>query len=365
MRSIGHTATFSSDLIQLLFRQAFSTGPTREVLDRIGIDASVIQGPQVRISARQFHSLWSAAEAASRDPCFGLHLGELRQLPVGNVLFAVMANSATVGQALSRYCRYHDLMADALQPKLVGREGQAVLGWDDSDVRPTSQQVECVFSLVVSIIRCLTGGVFEGEVRFTHGQPRSVREHNRILGPSVRFDHPRNELLLDEALLATPLLAADAELVPHLEQYVERLRARVSRGAPWSARIAKLLAGQLCDGKPILRDVASRLRMSPRTLQNRLSSEGTSYQEVLDSVRKEMATAYLARSKVTVGELSFLLGFADQSAFCHSFKRWTRTSPERYRAAHQSDVLPRKGRRSIGGRGGFAHIGPPIPKVVG
>ena len=73
--------------------------------------------------------------------------------------------------------------------------------------------------------------------------------------------------------------------------------------------------------------------MSPRTLQRRLGAEGTSFQDVVDSVREELARIYMADTarKYTVGELAYLLGFSEISAFTRAFKRWTGLTPTQWR----------------------------------
>ena len=87
------------------------------------------------------------------------------------------------------------------------------------------------------------------------------------------------------------------------------------------------------DGQPQLAEVAKRLKTSPRTLQRRLGAEGTSFQDVVDSVREELARIYMADTKrrYTVGELAYLLGFSEISALSRAFKRWTGMTPTQWR----------------------------------
>jgi AraC-like DNA-binding protein len=72
--------------------------------------------------------------------------------------------------------------------------------------------------------------------------------------------------------------------------------------------------------------------VTARTLQRRLQSEGTSFAALLDTLRGELALTYLGQER-RVGEIALLLGFSDASTFHHAFKRWTGTTPERYRAS--------------------------------
>jgi AraC-like DNA-binding protein len=76
---------------------------------------------------------------------------------------------------------------------------------------------------------------------------------------------------------------------------------------------------------------ARELGMSTRKLQRELRREGTTYQELLNRTRRDLAKRYVRDRKLDLTEVAFILGFADLSTFSRSFKRWTGTSPSRYR----------------------------------
>jgi AraC-like DNA-binding protein len=69
--------------------------------------------------------------------------------------------------------------------------------------------------------------------------------------------------------------------------------------------------------------VAGALHMSPRTLQRRLRSEGTSFDALLDDARRELAENLTARG-LSYKEICFRLGFQDTSALVRARKRWQR-----------------------------------------
>jgi AraC-like DNA-binding protein len=82
--------------------------------------------------------------------------------------------------------------------------------------------------------------------------------------------------------------------------------------------------------------VAAQFSMSNRTLRRRLQQEATSYQEILDDVRAELASYYLTNEKRRIDEIAFLLGFSDPSAFTKAFRRWTGETPADFARAHSS-----------------------------
>ncbi len=73
------------------------------------------------------------------------------------------------------------------------------------------------------------------------------------------------------------------------------------------------------------------MALSPRMLQRRLKEEGTSYTELLDDCRHKLAVKLISHNKLALSEVTYILGFSDQSNFSRAFKRWTGTSPHQYR----------------------------------
>ena len=67
-------------------------------------------------------------------------------------------------------------------------------------------------------------------------------------------------------------------------------------------------------------------------MQRRLQEEGTSYQQLLDDTRRELAEQYLGQVDLTLLEVAYLLGFADPSNFFRAFRRWFGETPGEYRS---------------------------------
>jgi AraC-like DNA-binding protein len=52
---------------------------------------------------------------------------------------------------------------------------------------------------------------------------------------------------------------------------------------------------------------------------------------VLEEMRRDLATRYLADPKVSVSQVAWLLGFQEVAAFTHAFRRWTGMTPSMVR----------------------------------
>jgi AraC-like DNA-binding protein len=117
------------------------------------------------------------------------------------------------------------------------------------------------------------------------------------------------------------------------EPALERRWSELDRGTPIDERVSVALLDMLPSGRASLDGVASRLAMSPRTLQRHLAEESVNFQHVLDATRRDLARHDLLQSPVSTTEISFMLGFRDANSFLPAFKGWTGTTPGAYRRA--------------------------------
>src|SRR6185369_10618542 len=97
------------------------------------------------------------------------------------------------------------------------------------------------------------------------------------------------------------------------------------------ARLREIIRSELNGGDPGLDHMAQKLGMSSRTLQRKLRDHGTTHQDVLDQMRQDLATRYLQQPEMAIGEVAYLLGFSESSAFHRAFKRWTGATPTEFR----------------------------------
>ena len=94
----------------------------------------------------------------------------------------------------------------------------------------------------------------------------------------------------------------------------------------------RFLAEELSNGQPRIEQLAPRLRMCSPTLHRSLEEEGTTFRRVLTEVRHELAVRHLVERRLAIGEIAFLLGFSEVSAFHRAFKHSTGHAPHAYRA---------------------------------
>lgn len=123
------------------------------------------------------------------------------------------------------------------------------------------------------------------------------------------------------------LLSADPEQWAQLEpSFLRQIQAQTEQQTV-SARVCNVLPEMLPAGEANIHAAAARLRLSARSLQRHLKSEGTGFQTLLDATREDLARHYLTTSDLTVEEISYLLAYRDPNSFYRAFQIWTGQTP--------------------------------------
>jgi AraC-like DNA-binding protein len=161
--------------------------------------------------------------------------------------------------------------------------------------------------------------------------PADLAPYRAAFGGAVAFDAPRDSLLFARADMTAPLPTSNPVLAELHERYAGDYLRHFDH-AQTSYRAREVIIRRLPDGEPRRDHIAGELCMSERTLQRRLEEEATSFIQLLDNTRRELAEQYLGRLHLSLGQAAFLLGFADQSSFFRACKRWFDVSPGQYRS---------------------------------
>jgi AraC-like DNA-binding protein len=165
--------------------------------------------------------------------------------------------------------------------------------------------------------------LLRGQVSFRHRGPKDVALHAILFGVAPQFGAERDALCFPADTAQLPCARSDAELRAVLEPYAEMLLSRRYGDGPWTRRALTAASELLPGGEPRMQHVANNLHLSVRSLQRRLREEGTSFSEIVDSVRRSLAMTYLVEADLGASEIAHRLGFADVSSFHRAFRRWT------------------------------------------
>jgi len=307
----------------------------RDVLQRTGIDYQFAVDPDTRISVPQFHELWTLAIEVSQDPYFALVVAD-QTLPADlNGLGLGVLVSDSLKSMLERLIRYQRSLSTNADLQLVEQDAELVMiiktkvaGFTIQD--PVSHYAS---ALVVKLCRLtMSDEVNTVQVSFKHAKPAGDGRFIEYFRCPVQFEAPENMLVFDKAMFEHILPTAHAELARVNDQVVMAYLARFDRD-DLITRIRTLLIEQLPSGAPNQTSVARELHMSTRNLQRRLATEGTSFRELVEDIRKELAQQYLKERHRPIGEIAYLLGFSEPSNFTRFFRGHAGVSPKEFRDA--------------------------------
>lgn len=333
MPKFSHTilARFPS----LLIERAERMGANRaDLLSHARLTEANLAEPDTRIAVARHWDLWRAVIEQLPDPALGVKLGSRVQIRQAGLVGYSMLHSHTLDHAIDRVVRYERILEDttylAREPdgnrvRLVVEEPLQLIG--------LRQPIESDVAALVTCFREITGVArLPLDVQLPYPRPATMEPYREALGHSIRFDQPTAAVVFDVADMDLPVLARDETLCNYLDAHAERVLQQLGSRS-YSEQVQRVLWEELSEGQPSIKTVAKALGTSTRTLQRRLHDEGVTFAELLDTFRRRMASELLQRHDLAVYEVAFLLGYSEPSTFFRAFRRWTGTSPLKYRGA--------------------------------
>lgn len=332
---MNRVPTIQAKAVEKIARAAAAHGVTAESLYRaVGLNPSVLNDPDERIPFAQIVSLYEKAASLTGDDAFGLHIGEHVDPKAFDVLGYSVINSPTFGEALDRVVRYNFTWTNGscFVVEKTSKVTRVVYTYLDESITERRQDAEMTLAAIVVLGRRVTDTDWSpNEVSFQHARPRDTSEHERIFRCPIRFGAPANEFLFDSSHLRLAIVKADPGLCAVLDRHAEELLTRYPREDTLIERSRTIIKSELNGGDASLERVSEQLGMSGRTLQRKLHDHGTSHQELLDQMRKDLAMRYLREPEMAICEVAYLLGFSESSALHRAFKRWTGMTPSEFR----------------------------------
>jgi AraC-like DNA-binding protein len=290
-----------------------------------------------RISAVGQSRLLDCAAEAIDDTAFGLHLAEQADPRNAGIIFYTMSAAENLGEALALFDRYSRIVNEAGRLKLTASPRGLIIEIGFVGLpRPSGRQgAEFLMAVIVRALRELAGrNIRPIRVAFAHARNADMPEFARFFGCPVEFGRVADEgvaldlLELSSAAVTAPLITADSKLLKALEPFCD-LAAKERRTASDTLRAAveKEVEKLLPHGKAQKQNVARALGMSARTFARRLAVEETTYEEVVDQLRRSLALQYLKEPGMSLSQIAWLLGYEGSTSFNHAFRRWTGHSP--------------------------------------
>jgi AraC-like DNA-binding protein len=321
------------------------------MLEQAQITPTILKKPKGRITALQFERACGLAMRELDDEALGWFE---RRLPWGSYGMLVRASltAPTLGVALKRWCRHHNLLTGSIQLALTEQDGVASLvlsepaeagAWagDTEQNAPTSRLPDQLREFcIVSVLRNALGvacWLSDSRIALQHttvryAPPAHHSSYGVLFDGPVSFEAKTNCLQFDALYLTLPVRRDEAALQRMLERALLLTVRPYRRDRLLVEKVRQTLAQfpQHCRNAD---ELAHRLNLSVRTLHRQLKDEGSSLQAIKDAVRRALALDLLHRSRKPLKQIAEAVGFQSEKSFTRAFKGWTGKAPDAVRRA--------------------------------
>lgn len=170
-------------------------------------------------------------------------------------------------------------------------------------------------------------------VEVVYPEQSNVDLYMTLFDCPLSFGKPRNLICFDAAYLDSPVVRDYAELTDLLDAFPFDMMLKSYRSKPLADQVYLVVTNAYRTNRefPNMDQLGDTFGLSSITLRRRLQEEGTSYSDIRQRCRVNIAIESLKKMDLTIDAVAQLSGFSDASTFRRAFKKWTGTSPTLYR----------------------------------
>ena len=302
------------------------------ILQSARLNQPLLDNPQSRITSQQFSQLMRSVWEQSDDEFLGL-----TTQPSKYGVFRLFADGAIQEQNLHRVykhlCRFYSLVNQSISLSLYISKGQV-------ELRMRQVQPEIDRNLLFRDFFLLLWHRFPGwligksiplqQVKMRGAEPAHALEYRFMFPCPITYGHDYDAFVFSEEELVNPVTQRAENLREHFKQAPLNWFTRQEFTPVYTRRVMDYLA-EYREHEASMQDIADSVNVSERTLRRKLTEEGTSFQEIKDKLRKNMAIYYLSQPDIPISTITNKLGFSEPAAFTRAFKQWTGQTPTLYR----------------------------------
>jgi len=334
--------TIHASLVKELYYYAIQQGaPHEHLITMTGLETAHFENLDGRIPLHKLVTLWHAAVELTQNPALGLQIGAQSDPKNAGIISLVCMNAPTLGEMLSRIIRYMRLIAESDRFELV-EENECVrfVFQIEAPEAFTIYGIERTFTMGLNWINTFVGtNIKPKEVHFQYRRPDYIHEYDRIFSCPLFFEQEGNTIVFDKNILNIPAISYNVYLDELIQKQTKQLLDELGTDKEIKWQTQQLILKQLPTGDLNVDIISEKMNMSRRTLARKLKEENTSFQDLLEKTRKELATDYLKRNTLSINDIAFMLGFSESSAFSRAFKRWCGHNPQEYRNALSREII--------------------------
>jgi AraC-like DNA-binding protein len=310
------------------------------LLQNAGLPSGLLDQPRILVTTEELFALWRGIGQVSSNPAIGLDLGTETKPEHFDPIALAALSTGSFGEAMRQMASYKQLSCpEEIIHQTDGDEWSIQFRWLLANDAEPEVLTDLCFAWVLCIARHGTGTRIS-PLRVELVRPRAyAKTLERHFGCPVVFGAARNAIVFRSSDVDLPFVTRNAELLsmlaPQLDEELKHHKGQETFPERVRAIIQRKLAGQ----RPRMQDIARELHISSRTLQRHLQDEGSSFQQVLEEARHQLARHYLNNSFLELNETAYLLGYEDANSFVRAFRTWEGVPPAHWREAQREKVM--------------------------
>ena len=279
---------------------------------RARIDPRLINDPHARFSLSAIDKIYSELFETVDDPCMGLKLAGLwHPSHMASLGYAWLASS-TLHTALNRLSRYVRIINDAITVTLEESDENMIItiSSDDRGI-PTQYQEDSSSAILLTMCRANYGRELNPVlVSFKHARSPCSGEYYSFFRCPVEFGAKHNQIILPLDVVNKQLTSSNPQLAQINDQVMINYLADLDKD-DIIQQVKVAIIDQLPSGNVTDETISEAVYTSKRSLQRKLHEQGTTFKAILTEVRKELALKYIYDRKLTLTEITFMLGFSE------------------------------------------------------
>lgn len=302
------------------------------VLQKARLPQDLLQQDKVFLTVEQWFALWESLASFIKDPAFGLHIPQATRGEPYEPLSITALSASSLHHALTKIARYKQLFGtEGMRMVQQGPLWRVEVVWLAIQAPPSPLLIDATLAHVIELGKHGTGEDVSPHHVFLQREELHREMYESHFQCPVTFGADCDAMMLSHEIMMRPFSTANPDLLSLIEPQLAQALEEQMVQPDFVDQVALLLRSRMAGEVPRLHQIARELHLSPRTLQRRLTDEGTPFQQLIERVRHDMAKEYLRASSLALTEIAFLLGYQEGSSFHRAFQRWEGQTPRQWR----------------------------------
>ena len=311
-----------------------------EALRRARLPAMLRLQSSATITTAQYFALWRAVEDLSGDPSLGLRMASAAETGAHPPSSLAAFHARDYRDGLLRLARFKRLCTPET---LQFEEHQTTVTvshiWPHAGEDEPHIATDITFATVMELGRRGTGQAITPLLVELRRSAPTADVHAAYFGNQVRYGADNDRLILRRADLDLPFAGYNPELLEMLTPALAGALRDLQAQSSLSDQVKVILLQALPSGRPDIADVAREMGMSERTLQRRITDEGTAFRVLVNEARHALSRRLLSDEANDIAEVAYMLGYQDTRSFYRAFRDWEGTTPTAWRKSALSTTL--------------------------